>query len=40
MSEGNVKIVFKNIITSSPYSIYLAGLYAFIITGDSIYAQL
>lgn len=38
MSEGNIKVVAKNIITSSPYSIYLAGLYASIVTGDSMYA--
>jgi len=37
MSEGNIKVIAKNIITSSPYSIYLAGLYASIVTGDSMY---
>lgn len=37
MSEGNIKTVGKNIITSSPYTIYQAGILATIVTGDYKY---
>ena len=37
MSEGSIKIIGKNIITSSPYTIYQAGILATIVTGDYKY---
>ena len=37
MSEGNIKSIGKNIITSSPYTIYQAGILASIVTGDPKY---
>jgi membrane-associated phospholipid phosphatase len=37
MSEGNIQSIGKNIITSSPYTIYQAGILASIVTGDPKY---
>jgi hypothetical protein len=37
MSEGNIQSIAKNIITSSPYTIYQAGILASIVTGDPKY---
>ena len=38
MSEGNIASIGKNIITSSPYTIYQAGILATIVSGDPKYA--
>lgn len=37
MSEGNLSSRFKNIITSSPYTIYQTGLLAMLVSGDVKY---
>ena len=37
MSEGSFNSISKNIITSSPYTIYQAGILATIVTGDPKY---
>ena len=37
MSEGSFNSISKNIITSSPYTIYQAGILASIVTGDPKY---
>ena len=37
MSEGKINSIGKNILTSSPYTIYQAGLLAWLVTGDIKY---
>jgi len=37
MSEGKLISIGKNILTTSPYTIYQAGLLAWLVTGDSKY---
>ena len=37
MSEGNLGSIGKNLITTSPYTIYQAGLLAWLVTGDNKY---
>lgn len=38
MSEGNLASIGKNIITTSPYTVYQAGILATIVSGDPKYA--